>query len=233
MIGQFLSLNEFVEDRIQTCRYSDVPICNIENDFLAFLSDIFLSRRLQKADMILWCSASSKPDLGGSEQIDNIISLGTLKYSEVNVSGTYNNVCIEMEVWDLALNTFIQMSQQTEWDSMMSGSTGKGLIHLIDPHLSTQDSNTTLNLNNGSNDSLHQVLGIIRQMVKQWLAEVRDDKGLVFLIIGPYASYFLGYFHRWITSTTAYFYDPMIVQHIHNLMKRSFGCLLDELKRFL
>lgn len=180
MIRRFFELNDDVKRRVDLCRYADVPICNIESsDFAVFISDIFLARRLQKADMILWCSSSSKPDLGGSEQADNTISLGKFNNIEFNSPGTYDTICIEMEVWDLALNTFIQISQHSEAENLVTSSI-RGNGYLLDSHFANpEDSNTTLNLNlnNGSNDSLHHVLVIIRGLVKQWLKEVREDKG--------------------------------------------------------
>jgi DNA polymerase epsilon subunit 1 len=177
MIGQFFNLEGFLKDRIELSRYADVPICNIESDYLLFLSDVFLARRLRKADMVLWCSSSSKPDLGGSEQDDNSFSTEELKYPELNVQGTYDNVCIELEVWDLALNTLIQsFGQQSEMDSIVTASS-RASVHLLDSHFNEADANTTaVALNNGNNDSLSHVLVIIRQMVKKWLAEVREDR---------------------------------------------------------
>lgn len=224
MMGQFLNLEEFIEERIALCRYADIPLCNIENDYLLFLSDLFFARRLRKADMVLWCSSSSKPDLGGSEQDDNTLSLEEFKFPEMNVPGTYDNVCIELEVWDLALNTLIQsFGQQAEENIATSSS--RGNLHFLDNHFAEpEESSTSIVLNNGNNDSLHHVLVIIRAMVKKWLSEVRNEKSLI-------ATHFLEIFHRWITSSTAFFYDPLIVSHIHNLMKRSFGSLLEEIRR--
>lgn len=222
MMGHFMNLSDFVTDRIELCRYADIPLCNVENDYTLFLSDLFLSRRLVKQDMLLWCSASSKPDLGGSEQDDNRVSLDEFQNPEINNPGTFENICVEIDVWDLALNTLIQsFGNSSDMDDNM-GSSSRGNIHLLNNHFAEGEQNSSLSFS-GGNDSLHFALGIIRSMVRGWLDQVRAQN--------KFASHLLEHFHRWITSTAASLYDPLIVAYIHNLMKRSFAYLLEELKR--
>lgn len=228
MMEHFLNMDEIVSNRIDLSRYGNVPICNIEADYTLFLSDLFLARKLVKADMILWCSPSSKPDLGGSEQDDNR-SDSDLKYPELNTPGTFDCVSIELSMYDLALNTLIQsFGQQAELDNSIvtGGAIGQKNV-LLDGHFTNKSDNNAKSAislgNTGNNDSLRSVLVIIRSMVKGWLEEVQKQN--------MFASHLLEHFHRWISSSSALLGDPMIVSHIHNLMTQSFHSLLSEFRR--
>ncbi|KAH9254344.1 hypothetical protein BASA81_007626 [Batrachochytrium salamandrivorans] len=108
MLGHFLNLGDFLTDRIELARYADIPVCNIESDYTLFLSDVFMARRLIGADAVLWFSLSGKPDLGGAENEETHFASGVPLNPEISKSGSFSTMCIEMDVWDLALNTILQ-----------------------------------------------------------------------------------------------------------------------------
>src|SRR5690606_33505827 len=91
-------------------RYANVPICNLEKDDPRYLIDINYARRLMTNDVVLWWSEAPRPDHGGHEADDVAGSLEMVKMPTVNHPGTFNAVCIEMEVRNLAINTILTAS---------------------------------------------------------------------------------------------------------------------------
>jgi DNA polymerase epsilon subunit 1 len=77
-----------------------VPLCNIEADYILFISDLLLARQ---SDALLWCSSSSKPDLGGFEQEDYSSSYADFKFPVVNNLGAYETMTISLDLFDLPL----------------------------------------------------------------------------------------------------------------------------------
>ena len=57
-----------IEKLREEARYYHIPIGNIPDDIVLFGADIFFARSLQRAGQLLWCSKSSRPDLGGREK---------------------------------------------------------------------------------------------------------------------------------------------------------------------
>ena len=137
MLQQVFHLPAFSDQRINLAWYANVPVCNIENDFTLFLSDLFLAKRLKQVENIWWCSQSSRPDLGGSENDDN--SFSDLKCPEINVPSTHNSICIELNIWDLPLNSIIRSHDYSnDIDQLAASTTSKGSIHLVDSHFATK-----------------------------------------------------------------------------------------------
>lgn len=52
---------------ISLSRYGNVPLCNFDEDFGVFLSDVLYFRSLKQQNHITWYSESGLPDLGGNE----------------------------------------------------------------------------------------------------------------------------------------------------------------------
>jgi DNA polymerase epsilon subunit 1 len=230
MMEHFLNLNDFLRDRVTLSRYGDVPIGNVDHDYTIFFADLFLARRLKKSEMILWYSPSEKPDLGGREQDDNKHNLDELVNPEINVSGNYGTVCIEMALWDLALNTIMQSNMFNEFESSL-GAVAEPKAQLLDKHLHqtpAKDSKEITILNNFSSVDESRIsqptFTIIRGMVKSWSEEVAKRNRI--------ASSMLEHFYRWITSTASGMYDPALYSLVHDLMKRTFIHLIAEIRNF-
>jgi DNA polymerase epsilon subunit 1 len=201
-----------------------VPVCNIENDFTLFLSDLFMARRLKEQDCLLWCSNSAKADLGGSEQDDNLSFLEEFKCPEINNPGTFDTICIEMDLWDLSLSTLIKSNDSNGDLDNMALINARGNVHLLDDHFSKKGKAPLITKSKLQDvESPQNALGTIRSMIKGWVHEVRAGN--------KFASNLLEHLHRWLTSQSALLYDSLVVSHTMNLMKRSFAMLLDELRR--
>ena len=59
------SHSHHLQNQLESCRYSLVPICNMMTDQPLFISDVFYSRHLTQHNHVIWCSPTNQPDLGG------------------------------------------------------------------------------------------------------------------------------------------------------------------------
>ena len=218
MVGHFFNLEAFMEEKFQLAKYSNVPVCNIENDSTIFLADLFLARRLKMVDHILWASPSPKPDLGGSELDDHQSFLEEFKLPEVNNSSTYPKVCIEMDIWDLALNTFLKCVDFGNDLEAAAQNNAKGNIHLLNDHLNMNKKSLI-----ADTESPQNAVTQVRAMIRDWVDQVRQGN--------KYASQLLEHLHRWLTNRSSLFYDGLIVGYLFKLMKRCLGSLLSELRK--
>ncbi|KAJ3354202.1 DNA polymerase epsilon catalytic subunit [Kappamyces sp. JEL0680] len=225
MFAQLFTLPIFIEARIGLARYGNVPVCNIENDYNIFLADLFYARRLKRLEHVMWCSPSSKPDLGGSEQDDNRSVFGDLKCPEINVASSYDTMCIELSLIDLSLNTIIKSHEySSDFDQSAAASTTKGSIHLVDSHFAAVGSGVdVIQHANADQESTHHAFVVLRAMIKDWSNELKNNN--------EYAGYLIDNLHRWITSSSSLFFDNMVVYQIHNMMKRSLALIVDEIRR--
>jgi DNA polymerase epsilon subunit 1 len=230
MIDHYFNLNDFLKDRLSLARYGDVPICNIDHDYTVFFADLFFSRRLKRAEMLSWYSPSEKPDLGGRELDDNKYELDELCLPEINISGNYPTICIELNIWDLALNTLIQSSIFDEFEGSFGGSV-EMKSHLLDHHLKIAEhedkfQKSTVRSFASANESRISAVtfGIIRNMIRSWSEDIPKHKRI--------ASSLLEHLYRWIISSSSRLYDPAIFSLIHELMKRVFIHLIADLKSF-
>ena len=96
---------------IEQCRYLHIPLGNMPKDITMFGCDLFFARHLSKHNHILWTSQNERPDLGGKEADDNrlCMELEESVNADMNNKGTYNSVCVELEITSLAVNTIIEV----------------------------------------------------------------------------------------------------------------------------
>lgn len=219
MLAQFLTVGGWMTEQIALARYADIPVCNIEQDSPLFVTDVLLARRLQRHDMLLWWSPSSRPDLGGREDDENLSGIEELQDPNISVPGHYETVCLEMDMLHLAVNTILQSSLINE----LEGGTDTALesSHTLDEYNSGKVSNV---ITLGSGTASSQAFAIIKGMVKGWAVELAETKSF-------FAESMMGHFHRWLTSPSSRLYDPCMYALVHGLMKKVFLQLVAEFKR--
>ncbi|KAJ1330700.1 hypothetical protein BSLG_009152 [Batrachochytrium salamandrivorans] len=245
MLGHFLNLGDFLTDRIELARYADIPVCNIESDYTLFLSDVFMARRLIGADAVLWFSLSGKPDLGGAENEETHFASGVPLNPEISKSGSFSTMCIEMDVWDLALNTILQADLLHDLENPISSTSyhhhqvattmqmtvpeNSGML-LQSPSAKLSKEGETPNsqgmlslsmMDGADRESVsHGHYHMVQSMIRGWTDEVgRNNR---------FASHLLEHLFRWITSPSAKFFDPALFRFVHDLMKRVFSALVHQ-----
>ncbi|KAG0052419.1 DNA polymerase epsilon catalytic subunit [Gryganskiella cystojenkinii] len=219
MLAQFLTVGGWVTEQIALSRYSDIPLCNIEQDSPIFVTDILLARRLQRHDMLLWWSPSSKPDLGGREDDENLSGFEELLDPNINLPGHYETVCLEMDMLHLAVNTLLQSSLINDLEG--GSEAALDASHNLDDYKSGKVSSV---INFGTGTASAQAFAMIKAMVKGWAIELAESRSF-------FAESMIGHFHRWLTSPSSKLYDPCMYALVHGLMKKVFLQLVAEFKR--
>lgn len=106
MMSRYLYVGAWLRDRLENATYHDVPLGNVIGDEHHFYSDVALARRLWKRDAVLWWAPGSRPDLGGRE-MDVHTEGDELSPFELSFPGCYSNVCLSVQIKDLAINSVI------------------------------------------------------------------------------------------------------------------------------
>ncbi|KAJ6626952.1 hypothetical protein B0H10DRAFT_1997385 [Mycena sp. CBHHK59/15] len=213
MVSRYLSLGTWLDRMIALADYYDVPIGHIEGDQPLLLSDISFARHLIQQDMVLWWSPGERPDLGGIENDKRPTE--DFPKSEFISPGSYSNVCLEIVVRNLAVNSVLH--------SVVRGATAfDSVSRTMDEYANAE---TQRDLTLGESNVSTQTFGILRAMVKAWLLDKIECK-----FDGP-ANLALDHFWRWISTSASQMYDPSIHRFVHGLMRKTFIQLLAEFKR--
>lgn len=188
------------------------------------MTDIEYARRLQKADILLWWSQKSRPDLGGRQDDANAVQLSEdLVNPEILKSGAYTNACVEVSVKDLAIDAILQSALVYELEGAEGGASlgFTEASHNLDEYAKgTAHEAVVL----GDAVLPTQIFSIVKAMVKAWWSEgQRTD--------GTQARRLLDHFWRWCTSTSSALYDPALQKFVLGLMRKTFSQLLAEFRR--
>ena len=125
MLQRFILANGWWEDRLEYARYAHVPIGNFGADAPSFVADIFFSRLLRRQDHLLWMSRTSTPDLGhgnGTTMMTKT-SGGTAGHgsdNSVSAPGAYRSICVELDIFNLAVNTMLEVQRLSELEGKRS-----------------------------------------------------------------------------------------------------------------
>ncbi|KAG0251624.1 DNA polymerase epsilon catalytic subunit [Actinomortierella ambigua] len=219
MLAQYLTVGGWVTEQLALARYADIPFCNIEQDSPMFITDVLLARRLQRHDMLLWWSPSSKPDLGGREDDDHLSGVEEWMDPDISVPGAYETVCLEMDMLHLAVNTLLQSGLINE----LEGGSDAALdtAHNLEEYTSGKVSRL---MTFGTGQASVQAFAMVKAMVKAWAVELAESQN-------PFAESLMGHFHRWLTTPSARLYDPSMYSMIHGLMKKVFMQLIAEFRK--
>ncbi|KAJ7071344.1 hypothetical protein C8F01DRAFT_1110146 [Mycena amicta] len=208
-------------DRMATIAdYYDVPMGHVEGDQPLFLSDVTFARRLIQQDMVLWWSPGERPDLGGIE--NDRRPTEELPKTEFISPGAYSNVCLEVVVRNLAVNSVLHSLVVNELEGS-GGATAFDSVSKTMTEYTNGESSRDLTL--GESNVSTQMFSILRSMVKSWLLDKIESQ-----FDGP-ANMVLDHFWRWISSCGSHMYDPSIHRFVHGLMRKTFIQLLAEFKR--
>ncbi|KAF8632650.1 hypothetical protein AX17_004783 [Amanita inopinata Kibby_2008] len=220
MISRYLSLGPWIDRLVLMADYYDVPIGHIEGDQPLLLSDITFARRLAQQDVVLWWAPGDCPDLGGIE-VDQRPAEEPPK-TEFVTPGMYVNVCLEISVRNLAVNSVLQSVLVNELE-------GSGGTTVFDSVTRTIDEFATgeapRDLTFGTSNVSSQTFAILKSMIKNWLLDrIQSD------FESP-STIAIDHFWRWISSSASCMYDPSIHRFILGLMRKTFIQLLTEFKR--
>ncbi|KAI9489936.1 hypothetical protein BDB00DRAFT_875783 [Zychaea mexicana] len=218
-LTSYLNLGNWVDQKIEQARYANVPLCNIPDDSYTFIADILFARRLHKSDMLLWWSSGSKPDLGGREKDDNAVE--EPEWPEISNPAAYQNVCIEMDVMRLCLNTIMESHLINELEGTSDSTGFDNTSHTLDEY-----SNGLVNNTSAFSDGMvsARTFGVLRATVQQWFHEsIGQDSQM--------GDNMVDVLHRWLQSPKSSMHDPSLYALVHGLMKKVFMQFMAECKR--
>lgn len=217
LMQRFLRCGAWWRERLDSARYGQVPIGNLGDDNAVTSIDILYSRLLAKHKHLLWSSKSVLPDLGGHEVYDNKLVAQLPLNPTVVVPGAYRNVCIELNIMNLALNTMKQSSYIQEVEGQHGG---------------ILDFAVTLSSKNGDGDDLY-VDDSVATAEAFRVMKVMIDGLMKDALIGnnAHAEYLIENFYRWLCGSSSLSYDPALFKSIHFLMAKIFKHLIAELRK--
>ncbi|KAJ3500777.1 hypothetical protein NLJ89_g9640 [Agrocybe chaxingu] len=220
MLNRYLSLGTWIDRITALADYYDVPIGHIEGDQPLLLADISFSRRLVQQDMVLWWSPGDWPDLGGIE--NDRRQTEPFPKTDFQSAGVFSNVCLEITVRNLAVNSVLQSVLVNELEGSGGATAFDSVSHTIHEY---SNGETQRDLTLGEAQISAQTFGILKGMVKTWLLDKIQDGAE-----SP-ATLAIDHFWRWVSSRASQLYDPSIHRFIHGLMRKTFIQLLAEFKR--
>ncbi|KAL0958719.1 hypothetical protein HGRIS_014049 [Hohenbuehelia grisea] len=221
MIHRYLNLGSWLDRMVSLADYYDIPIGHLDGDVPLTVSDISFARRLQQQDFVLWWSPGVRPDLGGVE--NDARPTEELPNTEFMSPGAYSNVCLEISIRNLAINSIIHSVVVNE----LEGSGGTTAFDSVSRTIDEYSAGDARDLTLGESSMSSQGFTILKTMVKGWLLDKIQAQGDS---VTP-ANVAIEHFYRWISSSAAQLYDPSIHRFIHGLMRKTFIQLLAEFKR--
>ncbi|KDQ64760.1 hypothetical protein JAAARDRAFT_145864 [Jaapia argillacea MUCL 33604] len=220
LIHRYLSVGVWLDRTISLADYYDIPVGHIDGDLPLFLSDMTFARRLMKEDMVLWWSPGERPDLGGVQ--DDHRQTEELPSTEFLSPGCYDNVCLEIAVRNLAVNSVLHALIVNELEGSGGATAFDSVSHTLESYTGGE---TQKDLTLGETNVSPKTLNILKSMVKTWLLDkiTRNFDSPSTLTID--------HFWRWISSSASNMYDTSLHRFIHGLMRKTFIQLLAEFKR--
>ncbi|VDO10079.1 unnamed protein product [Rodentolepis nana] len=194
-----------------------------------FGCDLFFARHLWKSNHILWASGSGQPDFGGKEVYDQrlLLEMEEASVVEINRSGCYRHVCVDLELSNLAVNTMLVASQIPE----LEGASAMTFDHLMPAQQSIEEQlRRGVNVGAQITDydetaACSAAFRILRAMVVAWVRDVTQFKN-------PLADEQIIYFYHWLRSSSSLLYDPALRRTLQKLMKKVSLCNISLLKQY-
>ena len=220
LVNHYLGLGSWILHMTALARYGDVPLCNLERDDPRFLIDVAYARRLQANDVVLWWSASPRPDHAGYERDDITGPLETVRMPSVNTPGTYASVCIDLDVRNLAINTILTSSLINELEGSDAISFNPAADALASATDDGSDGNEVLYSDNAFANA--GVL-VLREMVKAWWAEACRGSTM--------ADVMVQHLVRWVESPASHLYDHALHYYVQMMSRKALLQLMADFRR--
>lgn len=210
MLERYLQLPQWWQQQMSVCNYAHIPIGNLESDYPAQVCDVLYSRALRQSNHLLWISRSPHPDLGGRAEDENALFEDEHVNPEIITPGCYRDVCMELDVKHLAVNTIIKSNLIEELEG------GMGM------HKTEADGESTGTVN--SSYACQDAFNTLKSCVTNWLSDTARNKSEV-------ADMLLMHFYRWLRSPSSSLYDPELHRLVHKLMTKVFRQLVQRFRK--
>jgi DNA polymerase epsilon subunit 1 len=214
VISHYLDLGTWLSHLTELSRYGNVPLCNLEGHDVRFLIDIAYARRLQQEKVILWWSEASQPDHAGYEKDAILSRLEHVEMPSINNPGTYQSVCIDLSVRNLAVNTILASSLINEAEGSDSIS--------FNPAPPTDGSDGTTAIYSENAFSSAGIL-VLREMVKAWWTEASNGVSMADILVQ--------HLIRWVESPGSFLYDRSLHYYVQMMSHKALQQLMSDFRR--
>lgn len=223
MIQRFLIFPRWFNDRLQSARFAGIPLCNLGTDAPTAIIDVAFSRQLQHNRHLLWASSDPLPDIGGSES--DLQSVWSEQLTEPVISnvGTYRNVCVELDLFDLAVCA-IMSSGVLDAQGLTAITTNKGGGG--NPEEEGAETGGTGGAAIFSDSSCARAFHLLKALVTKWIDDVirEGEHSISYGILLALYRYLCGF-------GDALLYDPALHRVVHGLMTKLFRRLVGEIQK--
>ena len=250
MGAQYALGAEWFATQLALARYAHVPVGNVAEDAAVALPDVLFQRVLQDDRFVLWTAprgSGGRPDLGGGADDDAPPAAPEDRVPPVARAGCYRDVCVDLDVRELALNAVAKAEAVAEADGGTDGGGGANLLAFASSvtRLAQEEEEEGQGKGEGR-DELGRTLALVRsfdgtvdgsrafrelrKLVQQWAADALATSGSD-ASRAAVPRFFLLHLHRWLAAPHAALREPAVARVVAALMARLFRLLLAELAR--
>jgi len=221
------SVEEWWTERLSLAEYAQIPLGNLGFDQASDISDVFFARKLRGENHLLWVSPSRHADLGGGASDQNQLLAEEISNPELTVPGAYRNICYEINLGGMAVNSLIKMANLDSLDGVEMGAL---LESSVEARIAEQNEDGESNQQlvpsvaaENERASCGQTLRVLKTLVGGWLQDLSKTDN-------EYADLLLVHLYRWLRNPAALLHDASLHRVIHSLMRRLFVQLVTELR---
>ncbi|SCV03154.1 LANO_0G02476g1_1 [Lachancea nothofagi CBS 11611] len=217
IVNHILSLGSWLKNLISLSRYSNIPICNIKLEKMAFVVDILYARKLRKNNIVLWWNdANPLPDHGGIEKDFNPLVASLMTDLDLSISNTpaiYDAVTLEIEMSNLTVNTVLT-------SAVINEAEGSDLMEI---DFSSADDGNGASNKAFVEDSFSSVsLSVLRAVLKSFWDDALNENVTADSLVHT--------FIHWVQSPDSKLFDYALKYHVHNLTKKAILQLINVCK---
>lgn len=210
IVSQYFGLGKWLMHLLQLSRYGGVPLCNLRCDDVRYLIDVNYARQLRASNIILWWSESPLPEEGGSEKDGVLKEMDALELPVVNNPGLYNNVCVDLSLRNLSINTILTVSlineaEGTDLAQMTVENEKNEVIPFVENSFSTP------------------AMNVLSSMVKEWWNQALNNNSNADVMVSN--------FINWVASRDSMLFNRTLYYHIQTLSKKVFIQLIREFRK--
>lgn len=222
---KLVSVDEWYNTLVRYATYTNIPLCNLEGDISMQIIDLLYARILKSKNHILWISPTLFPDLGGLEDEDYSL-LNSNRNIEINRSSFHYNICVELELSHLDLNSIIQSEVIQEMEGIFQGGIRSNPLSDIQQHLSSN--NRMLPQLVDENVLCADAFFCLRDMISGWFADMGsiEDPQTAEIVDDLRSN-----IYRWLQNSKALLHDPYLTNMVYNLMQKVFARLLITIRK--
>jgi DNA polymerase epsilon subunit 1 len=205
--------------REQFCNFAHVPVGNASSDLQIFSADVIFARLLRKENYVMWASDGLHPDLGGMQDDVDFFSEEE-RQIQVCVPSFYGEVCVELDLGHLDINTILCSAVDVEHGAaldlsamMNESAAGAGYANGTDSGSANEQKLNDL-----------WCLPILKMFSQALIMDAVQHKSQT-------ADALLMSFFRWLRSPHSLFHDDALFRSIRRLMKQLFLRLCVHLRK--